>query len=169
MRRGAFSLIVNGTNFYAGQSAVRWNGQPRLTTFINSQQLVASLTAADIANPGTATVNVVNPDNLGGASNLLTFQITPAGTQEQEVEPNETSAQATQLSVPGRRNGSVALGDAAIISLVTFTGQADALEDLFVVDLTESRRLDLRLTGSNPAADLALYLLQEKETPGPVS
>lgn len=166
---GAFSLIVNGTNFYAGQSAVRWNGQPRLTTFINSQQLVASLTAADIANPGTATVNVVNPDNLGGASNLLTFQITPAGTQEQEVEPNETSAQATQLSVPGRRNGSVALGDAAIISLVTFTGQADALEDLFVVDLTESRRLDLRLTGSNPAADLALYLLQEKETPGQFS
>ena len=163
---GAFSLVVNGRNFYAGQSVVRWNDQSRPTTYINSEQLVAFLTAADIATAGTASVTVDNPTGLGGSSSPVSFQVLPAGVPEIEVEPNETSLQAVPLGIPGRRSGSVAVGDAAGVTLTMITGQADPVEDLFAVNLMESRRLDLRLTGNNANADLALYLLQERETPG---
>lgn len=163
---GPFSLVVNGTNFYAGQSAVRWNDEARPTTYIHGEQLVAFLTAADIASPGMASVTVVNPVNLGGTSRPVSFQILPEGVPETEVEPNETSGQAGVLGIPGKRSGTVAVGDAAAVTLTMITGQGDPVEDLFAVNLMESRRLDLRLTGSNTSADLALYLLQEREIPG---
>ncbi|NDD64610.1 MAG: hypothetical protein EBZ36_11655, partial [Acidobacteria bacterium] len=163
---GAFSLVVNGRNFYAGQSVVRWNDQARPTTFIHSEQLVAFLTAADVASAGSASVTVVNPASLGGASSPASFQVLPAGVPEIEAEPNDGSAEATSLGVPGKRSGSVGVGDTAGLTLTTMTGHADPVEDLYAVNLMESRRLDLRLTGSNLGSDLALYLLQEKETPG---
>lgn len=162
----AFSLTVNGQNFYAGQSVVRWNDQPRPTTFINSGQVVAFLTAADIANSGTANVTVVNPANLGGASAAVSLAILPAGVPEIEVEPNESGAQAGLLLVPGKRSGTVATGDAAGVTINLSNGLSDAVEDLFVVNLMESKRLALSLSGSNPGVDLALYLLQESEATG---
>lgn len=161
-----FSLTVNGQNFYAGQSVVRWNGQPRTTTFINAEQLVAFISAADIANSGTAAITVVNPANLGGASAATSFSILPAGAAEIEVEPNESSAQAGLISLPGRRSGTVGVGDAAGLTLTLSNGVSDPVEDLFAINLMESKRLDLRLTGSNSGADLALYLLEEREGQG---
>src|SRR5439155_9798975 len=43
----AFTLTVNGTNFN-GSSIVRLVGADRLTTFVNSTQLTAQLTAVDV-------------------------------------------------------------------------------------------------------------------------
>jgi hypothetical protein len=166
---GAISLTINGRNFYAGQSEVRWNDQPRPTTFINSQQVVAFLTPGDIAAPGTARVMVVNPSNLGGASGPVNFTILAPGVPEIEAEPNETSAQAGLLLVPGKRSGTIATGDAAGLTISLSNGLSDPVEDLFVVNLMESKRLDLSLIGTDPAADLALYLLQESETTGQVT
>jgi len=40
---------------------VSWNGSFRVTTFVSSHQLVAAITAADIAQPGTVLVFVFNP------------------------------------------------------------------------------------------------------------
>jgi uncharacterized protein (TIGR03437 family) len=71
---GAFTLTLNGTNFVP-TSVVQWNGQNRTTNFANSSQLTAQITAADIANAGTAQVTVVNPAPGGGTSNALTFNI----------------------------------------------------------------------------------------------
>gem|GEM_PF-1011589 len=69
-----FTLTVNGTNFISG-SIVRWNGADRTTTFVSGTQVTASISAADIANAGTATVTVFNPAPGGGTSNGQTFTI----------------------------------------------------------------------------------------------
>ena len=166
---GAISLTVNGENFISGQSVVRWNDQPRTTTVINSGQVVAFLTAADLNAPGTASVTVVNPAALGGSSNITSFSILPPGTPEVEVEPNESSAQAGLLLVPGKRSGAVATGDASGVTISLSNGLSDSIEDLFAISLMESKRLDLQLTGENPGADLALYLIQENGTSGQVT
>ena len=68
-----FTLNVNGENFANG-SVVRWNDVNRPTTFISSTQLAASVSAADIATSGTASVTVASP---GGLSNAGTFTIDP--------------------------------------------------------------------------------------------
>jgi hypothetical protein len=66
-----FTLTVNGDNFL-GNSMVRWNSANRLTTFVSSRQLTATITAADIATTGTSSVTVSNPD---GPSNAGIFTI----------------------------------------------------------------------------------------------
>jgi hypothetical protein len=71
---GAFTLTVNGTGFVSG-AVVNWNGSPRTTTFVSSSSLQASITAADVASKGTATVTVVNPAPGGGASNFVLFPV----------------------------------------------------------------------------------------------
>ena len=73
----AFSLTVNGSNFIPG-SVVRWNGADRGTTFVSANVLQATITAADIATAGSATVSVFNPAPGGGSSGNLTFTIDPA-------------------------------------------------------------------------------------------
>jgi len=70
----AFTLTVEGTNFVTG-SEVRWNGADRETDFVSSTELMATITAADIATPGTASVTVFTPAPGGGTSNARTFTI----------------------------------------------------------------------------------------------
>jgi len=157
---GPFSLTIHGTNFFDGQSVVRWNGQPRSTIYINSTQLVAFLTAADVSNQGIVPVSVSNPPSLGGPSNSVPFTVTIAG-ESPEVEPNETTTDATLLLSPGKRKGSVAVGDAAIVTIQVPGGQSDPVEDMYAVVLTQSSRLDLSLFGTDGQANLALYLFRE--------
>jgi hypothetical protein len=67
---GGLTLTVTGTGFVAG-SVVYWNGTPRATTYIDNLQISASLTAADVAAPGTGSVSVVNASPGGGQSNVV--------------------------------------------------------------------------------------------------
>ncbi len=163
---GPFSITVNGANFFSGQSVIRWNGQNRTTTFINGGQLVAFLTAADAASPGVQLVTVSNPPAFGGQSAATPFPILPAGSPEPEVEPNETSLQATLLLAPGRRGGSVAVGDMSLITIRLSNGLSDPVEDLYGLTLVQDSRLDLSLNGSNTGSNLALYLMKETDNSG---
>ncbi len=70
-----FMLTVNGTGFVSG-SVVKWNGSTRVTTFVNSSQLKAAITAADIVLAGTVPITVTNPAPAGGVSNVEFFQVT---------------------------------------------------------------------------------------------
>jgi hypothetical protein len=72
---GDFALTVNGANFI-NESAVRINGSARPTTFINSTQLTAQITAADILNGGVLPVSVINAVTGGGTSNQLSLSVT---------------------------------------------------------------------------------------------
>ncbi len=64
------TVTVNGTGFVPG-SVVYWNATPRITQWTGNSQLSASLTAADVAAPGTGSVSVVNPGPGGGQSNVV--------------------------------------------------------------------------------------------------
>jgi hypothetical protein len=69
-----FTLTATGTNFYSS-SVINWNGSAKTTTFVNATTLTASITAADIASAGTATVTITNPAPGGGTSSGQTFTI----------------------------------------------------------------------------------------------
>jgi len=69
-----FLLTVTGSGFVQG-SVVRWNGSDRPTTLQTSTQLLAAISASDIAVAGTAQVTVFNPAPGGGLSNPLAFPI----------------------------------------------------------------------------------------------
>jgi hypothetical protein len=75
-------LTVNGSRFYSN-SIILWNGAPLPTTSVNSTQLQATITTAQISTPGTAQIAVHTPANLsgdlgcdsGGNSKALTFTV----------------------------------------------------------------------------------------------
>jgi hypothetical protein len=64
-----FTLTVNGTGFVSG-AVVDWNGKPLATTFVSNSKVTEIVPAANIANAGTASVTVVNPQPGGGVSNV---------------------------------------------------------------------------------------------------
>lgn len=72
----AFTLVVRGTNFVFGAS-VTWNGLTRQVLFVSDGELDVSIPPSDIAAPGTATIQVVNPPPGGGGSNTVTLTIDP--------------------------------------------------------------------------------------------
>jgi hypothetical protein len=69
---------------------VKWNGSPRVTTFVNSSQLQAQILASDIANAGTGTVTV----SCGGAASNQSFlfiaspRLKPTFTRHLVLEAN---------------------------------------------------------------------------------
>ncbi len=72
----AFIVTVSGSGFLNG-STVEWNGSALPTTYVNGNQLTASVSTALIATVGGATVTVASPG--GAASNPLLFAISSAG------------------------------------------------------------------------------------------
>lgn len=95
----AFTLVVNGINFVNG-AQVQWNGANRATTFVNSGEVRAAITATDLLNPGPAVVTVVNPGPGGGASNAVAFQVAAPGQNPAPslagLAPNSVIARGTQ-------------------------------------------------------------------------
>jgi hypothetical protein len=72
----AFTLSVTGTGFVSG-AVVYWNGTRLTTTFVNSGEVTASVSAADVATAQTARVTVANPG--GVVSNVDTFEVVKGG------------------------------------------------------------------------------------------
>lgn len=98
---GAFNLTLLGSNFQSG-ATVSWNNSPRTTTFVSPTQLTASITAADIANPGSAIVSETNPDGQGAPS-TLTFTISIPPPQVQSVSPGSGPATGgTSVTITGK-------------------------------------------------------------------
>ena len=69
-----FTLTVTG-NYFIGTSVVRWNGTNRMTTFVSSTTLTASILASDIGAVGTAQVTIFTPAPGGGTSAPSAFNI----------------------------------------------------------------------------------------------
>ena len=70
------SLTIAGSGFDAF-SVVRWNGQDRPTSLVNTHSLVASIPATDLPAAGTAAISVFNPTPGGGVTSAATFTIDP--------------------------------------------------------------------------------------------
>ena len=84
-----FQLFVLGSNFKTG-ATVRWNGADRPTVVNSGYQLQATISAADIALAGTATVTVFNSAPGGGVSSPMPFAISSSNPAPflSRVDPN---------------------------------------------------------------------------------
>jgi hypothetical protein len=65
-----FVLTINGNDFLS-YSMVDFNGSSLTPSFVNSHQLVATIPAADVAQPGTLPVLVINPPEGGTSSSSI--------------------------------------------------------------------------------------------------
>lgn len=68
----AFTLDISGENFASG-TLLQWNGSSLTTTFINDTHLTAAVPAENLALPGMALVNIINPDTI--QSDVLAFPV----------------------------------------------------------------------------------------------
>ena len=76
--RSGFTLYVHGNAFVAG-AVVQWNGSPRATQYISGRRLAATISSADVAQPGVVQITVVNPAPGGGTSAPATMTIRALG------------------------------------------------------------------------------------------
>jgi 6-phosphogluconolactonase (cycloisomerase 2 family) len=74
----ALTLTVHGFNFM-NSSKLRWNGEDRATTFVNSGEVNMTVTAQDLLSAGSAVVTVFNPGPGGGLSNAVLFDVAAQG------------------------------------------------------------------------------------------
>lgn len=135
----AFTLTVNGTGFNT-QSIVRWNGSNRTTTFVSATQLQASITAADIANAGSATVTVFNPTPGGGTSNGQAFTINNPAPNPTTLVPSSAISAGPGFVLTVNGTGFVST------SQVTWNGS----------NRTTTFVSSTQLTASIPASDIAV-------------
>jgi IPT/TIG domain/WD40-like Beta Propeller Repeat len=89
----AFALTVTGTSFNQ-DTVVEWDGSPRATKFMNATTLSAQILAADIANPGTDSIVVVNPQGGGSVSTGFPYIVTAAPAAMASKFPQVVSVNA---------------------------------------------------------------------------
>ncbi len=91
-----FLLSVTGSQF-TPQSVVLWNGMERPTAVVSSTQLVARITAADIATSMNVPVAVNDPVN--GTSTALNFKVSPATLTLESLSPVSVTAGGPAFSL----------------------------------------------------------------------
>ena len=109
-----FTLTVNGGGFVA-KTVVQWNGKTIPTTVTtdsagNVTSVTATVAAALVAKPGSATVITLNPatgTGNNGLSNPIAFIINPPPNPT----PNVTSISPNNLPACGSSCGSASTGD----------------------------------------------------------
>ena len=88
-----FTLTVNGSNF-ASSAIVLWNGVSVPTTFVNSQQVTARISASLITSAGFASVSV----RIGSlTSNSVQFVINNSTPQITSISPDSAMAGSAPL------------------------------------------------------------------------
>ncbi|MFZ0773321.1 MAG: IPT/TIG domain-containing protein [Candidatus Sulfotelmatobacter sp.] len=114
---GATAITVTGSNFADG-ATVLWNNKKLPTTYTNSGQLQAQLTASQVAKPEIVQVSVSNPAP-GGLSSALNFNVSyPALVRMLNIPANDLvwdrKAQRIYASLPssfGTNGNSIAVID----------------------------------------------------------
>jgi hypothetical protein len=113
-----FTLIVNGTNFVTG-SVVRWNGSPRPTTFVNTTQLKATISATDVSVAGPQTLTVLNPTPGGGSSVARTFNVLGGPLGQWIVTTTADSGMGSlRMAMNDARNGDNISFDTNVFNLI---------------------------------------------------
>lgn len=107
--QAGFQLLINGTGF-TNSSVVQWNGSPLPTSFGDSTDIAAQVSAILIVQPGTVTVTVTDS---GAASNAVTFGI---------ASPATATAGVTSL-VTAAIDGSPANGDSLVAPSISAAGR----------------------------------------------
>lgn len=77
--RPGFPLMVHGSGFLR-TSVVRWNGADRTTRYVSGSRLEITVSSADVASPGAASLTVHTPGGGTSAAAQLTIRAVPAST-----------------------------------------------------------------------------------------
>lgn len=102
-RTTGLTLTLNGAGF-TPQSLVQWNGVNLPTpTFVNANQLTASVPDANLASAGVELINVADVNQVGVLSNLLRFTVTGAVPTLTSINPTSAAqgSAATQITATG--------------------------------------------------------------------
>lgn len=99
-----FIMTLVGTGFMA-DSVVRLDGGDRVTTFVSSTQLTATILTADIASVGTRVMTVWNPTGalLSNSRNLTVQTTTPGGGGGDTTAPVISNVQAINITQTSAR------------------------------------------------------------------
>jgi hypothetical protein len=130
----AYTMQVSGSGF-TNTSIVQVNGNPRTTTYVNSNSLTVQVLASDIATNGQLNVQVTTPAPGGGTSDYVIVSIeTPSVTTPTvTVTPSATSTTTAQaltvtITVSGT-TGKVTPTGSVTLSGGGFTSSAAALSN----------------------------------------
>lgn len=124
----SFTITVTGNNFISG-STVFFGSIALATTFLDGQDLIATVPATLIASAGTAAVTVSNSGVTTSASNFTTYL--PTGevwtqliqASPQRILPSDRQPrQAASSSQPAPRFGHSAVYDATAQQMIVFGG-----------------------------------------------
>lgn len=115
-----FDLTVLGQGFTAS-SEVQWNGSAKTTRYVSTNELLAQISASDIAAAGTAAVTVQNPSNLGGASGTLSVTVAPPlkDAVAFQITPEHSGAVSfNSVTLPSTSTWSVDVGGSPSYALI---------------------------------------------------
>jgi 6-phosphogluconolactonase (cycloisomerase 2 family) len=110
----ALTLNVFGTNFTPG-STVLVNGSTRVTTFVSSTVLQATLLASDLSQGGTLNITVSNPPPGGGTTSTITLIVTDYSVGTPMASATVTAGQ------PATFNMTVSPSNGSFSNPVTFS------------------------------------------------
>jgi outer membrane protein assembly factor BamB len=116
----SFVVTAIGTGFTAS-SIVQWNGVARPTTFVSSTELTAQVSAADIAQVGSAAVTVFNPGGLGKVTAALALAVTTPSVDAVafQIDPGHSgTVRFNNVSLPSSNRWSVDLGGTPSYALI---------------------------------------------------
>jgi uncharacterized protein (TIGR03437 family) len=94
------TITLTGSNFVTN-SVVRWNGADRPTLFGDASTLSVTLSSADLAKSGRATIVVFNPVTGGGLSNSIAVPVGPAPTINPAGLTSAANPASSSPLVPG--------------------------------------------------------------------
>jgi trimeric autotransporter adhesin len=114
----AFTLLANGSGFTTS-SVIEWNGAPLATTFGDSADLAAAVSASLIATPGTVSVTVKDSSS-GVTSNAMPFGI---------ASPAAATASVIQL-ITIATDGSPANADSLVSPSINSDGRYVAFQSV---------------------------------------
>ncbi|MBS1811226.1 MAG: hypothetical protein JST84_23890 [Acidobacteria bacterium] len=165
----AFTLTVNGTNFSAA-SVVNWNGNARTTTFVNTTQLQAAITAADVASTGTANVTVTNPAPGGGTSDTLNFSINNPAPTLTSLNPAAVVAGSAGFTLTLNGSGFVATSTAQVNSVnrtTTFVSSTQLTIPVTAADIANAGALNIVVVNAAPGGGTSGQQLLTINNPTP--
>jgi outer membrane protein assembly factor BamB len=115
---GNFMLTVLGKAFTAS-SVVRWNGASRPTTFVSATEVIAQIPASDIANVGSATIDVSN--GASGVTSAVTVQIEAPSKDAVSLQINTAHTGGVtfqSITFPSTSTWSVDVGGPPSVALI---------------------------------------------------
>ncbi|HVJ07403.1 MAG TPA: hypothetical protein VM554_03405 [Acidisarcina sp.] len=119
-----FTLTANGSNFTGGTKIV-WDGVAQQTTVVSNTQLTTTISAAQIASPGTIAISILKSDTT--SSNVLKLTITgtgPQGPTLTSISPSTIAAGSASFTLTATgtnfTKGSTITWNGVSISTTTF-------------------------------------------------